>query len=133
MDRYTLEQQIASLFSDNNAGEITPQRLRDVMSNILASVDLKGEVASGGGTPLRWVPLATGTITELSVASLPIASSMVLSSVDGGAEVSFYDATTINKIDMPVSIQVKNGEAILINRVSEFEILAHALTYPTIR
>jgi hypothetical protein len=131
-DRATLEAQIETLFGDNSAGEITPQRLRDVMSNILASVDLKGEASNSSASGLRWLPI--GGVYDLTIETLPIGSSIVLSSQDGNSETKIIGATTINSIDNidnPITILLKMGEAVLINRITETQILAHLMSQIT--
>jgi hypothetical protein len=127
-DRATLEAQIETLFGDNSAGEITPQRLRDVMKNILASVDLKGEASNSSASGLRW--LAIGGSNEIGIETLPIGSSMVFSSIDGDSTVVIHGAVKINEIeniDNPLLIQIKVNEALMINRISDFVVLAHLM------
>lgn len=48
-DKATLLSQLATLFPDNNSGQITPERVRNFLTNVLDSSHLKSEVVIASG------------------------------------------------------------------------------------
>jgi hypothetical protein len=124
--RQDIQDQIDTLLNDNSNRDITPLRLRTVLTSIVNNLALATEVPQPSMSLILLNSLAT--VNEIALTALPVETFVLLSNPSRDiCNVVFAGRPTINGLTVIDPIAVMPHSALLVYVVAVNDIKMHAL------
>jgi hypothetical protein len=126
LGRQDIQDQIDSLLGDNSSRDITPQRLRTVLSSILANVALAIEVPQATLSIIALNDLAV--VNQIALPNIPAETFVLLSNANQNeCQVIFIPDPYINNQRINGNLTVGPNSAMLVYVQSVTNITVHGL------